>query len=233
MRREFRHYSLWFGISAAHFIFCRAFLVDGTAWVFFIKPPAFNRAFFIYALGTFALQFSLLFSAMQLGASAGLSSLILQVQVFFTMAFAYLFLHERLSRFQLLGLLVSCLGLLVIVANLGDDMPLIPFVLVILAAAMWGSGNIATKQLSCTNVMTLVIWGGLLVAVVLTVMSLVLEGQAWQWQTVTAVSDKSLFAVLYIVYLLTFVGYGLWGFCCRKIAPVRRHNSPCWCPFLV
>ncbi len=47
-------------------------------------------------------------------------------------------------------------------------------------------------------------------------MSLVLETQAWQWETVTAVSDKSLFAVLYIVYLSTFVGYGLWGFLLQK-----------------
>ncbi len=192
------------------------FWLTALPWVFFIKPPAFNRAFFIYALGTFALQFSLLFSAMQLGASAGLSSLILQVQVFFTMAFAYVFLHEKISRFQLLGVSVSCLGLLVIVANLGGDMPLIPFILVILAAAIWGGGNIAAKQLSGTNVMTLVTWGGLLAAVVLTVMSLILEGQAWQWETVTAISDKSLFAVLYIVYLSTFVGYGLWGFLLQK-----------------
>lgn len=192
------------------------FWLTALPWVFFIKPPPFNRAFFIYALGIFTLQFGLLFSAMQLGASAGLSSLILQVQVFFTMVFAYLFLNERISRFQLLGVLISSLGLLLIIANLGGDMPLIAFILLILAAATWGSGNIAAKKLSATSVMTLLTWGSLLAAVVLTVMSLLLEYDAWHWQTLTEISTKSTFALLYIVYISTFVGYGLWGYLLQK-----------------
>lgn len=192
------------------------FWLTALPWVFFVKPPPFSRAFFIYALGTFTVQFSLLFSAMHLGASAGLSSLILQVQVFFTMAFAYVFLGERISRFQLLGLSVSCVGLLVIMAHLGGDMPPIAFVLVILAASTWGSGNIAAKQLSGENVMALIIWGGLLAAVVLSIMSLLLERQAWQLQTLTNLSGKSGFALFYIVYFSTFVGYGLWGVLLQK-----------------
>lgn len=192
------------------------FWLTALPWVFFIKRPPFSRAFLVYALGTFTLQFSLLFTAMHLGASAGLSSLILQVQVFFTMAFAYVFLGERISRFQLLGLSVSCVGLSVIMGHLGGDMPLIAFVLVILAASVWGGGNIAAKQLSHENVMALIVWGGLLAAVVLSVMSLLLEREAWHWQTITEMSAKSGFAVFYIVYFSTFVGYGLWGLLLQK-----------------
>src|SRR5690349_6012897 len=63
--------------------------------IFFIKPPAVPFKYIIaYGFITFGLQFSLLFLGMYAGVSPGLAALLMQMQVFFSLFFAYLFLQE-------------------------------------------------------------------------------------------------------------------------------------------
>ena len=116
--------------------------------VLFLKPPKFNRSLFIYAIGTFVMQYAFVFTAMHLGASAGLTALVLQLQIFITVLLAYLMLGEAVSRIQIIGMLVGVLGLSVIALNLGGDMPLIGFICILIAAIGWSFGNIASKQVS-------------------------------------------------------------------------------------
>lgn len=189
------------------------FLLIAFPWVFFVKrPPQLNLALLIYAMGTFVLQFAFLFSAMAVGATAGLASLILQVQVFFTLFFAYLAMHEKPHRLQLTGLAISTVGLLIILFNLGGEMPLVAFLLLIAAAASWGSGNVAAKYLDKMSIMTLVVWGGVLAFPPLMLASFLLESPYWQWQTLSSLSLNSLLSLAYVVYFATFLGYGIWGY---------------------
>jgi len=58
-------------------------------------PPAPWRWMISLALSLGVIKFGLAFLGMALGAQAGLTSLILQVQAFFTVLFAILFLGER------------------------------------------------------------------------------------------------------------------------------------------
>ena len=61
------------------------FFLAAFPWVFFIKRPNVPLSMIAaYGLLIFALQFGFLFTGMKIGMSAGLSSLILQLQVFFT-----------------------------------------------------------------------------------------------------------------------------------------------------
>ena len=124
------------------------FFFTAVPLVLFLKPPKFNRSLFIYAIGTFVMQYAFVFTAMHLGASAGLTALVLQLQIFITVLLAYLMLGEVVSRIQIIGMLVGVLGLSVIALNLGGDMPLIGFICILIAAIGWSFGNIASKQVS-------------------------------------------------------------------------------------
>ncbi|OXL19161.1 EamA family transporter, partial [Psychrobacter sp. DAB_AL32B] len=124
------------------------FFFTAVPLVLFLKPPKFNRTLFIYAIGTFVMQYAFVFTAMHLGASAGLTALLLQVQIFITVLLAYVILGEKVNRMQIIGMLVGVLGLGVIALNLGGDMPLIGFVCILIAAIGWSFGNIASKQVS-------------------------------------------------------------------------------------
>lgn len=124
------------------------FFFTAVPLVLFLKPPKFNRTLFIYAIGTFVVQYAFVFTAMHLGASPGLTALLLQLQIFITVLLAYVILGEAVSRIQIVGMLVGVLGLGVIVLNLGGDMPLVGFVCILIAAIGWSFGNIASKQAS-------------------------------------------------------------------------------------
>ncbi|SJN40244.1 EamA family transporter [Psychrobacter sp. JB385] len=124
------------------------FFFTAVPLVFFLKPPTFNRTLLIYAVGTFVIQYGFIFTAMHLGASPGLTALLLQIQIFITVLLAYFILGEAVSRMQIIGMLVGVLGLSVIALKLGGDMPVAGFVCILIAAVGWSFGNIASKQAS-------------------------------------------------------------------------------------
>src|SRR3990167_4945813 len=89
------------------------FLLAAFPAILFIKRPQIPlRWLLAYGLTISFGQFAFLFSAMSLGMPAGLASLVLQSQAFFTLLFAVLLLGERLRRNNLFGLLVAAAGLL-------------------------------------------------------------------------------------------------------------------------
>ena len=210
--------------------------------ILFIKPPKFNRTLFIYAIGTFVMQYGFVFTAMHLGASAGLTALLLQLQIFITVSLAYFMLGEPVSRMQIVGMVIGVLGLAVIAANLGGDMPLLGFICILIAATGWSFGNIASKQASRQvaeqmsanksqavnravhltpvpisqsaplSALSLVVWGGLIACVILTITSLIFETDTWQVSTFTHASMKSWWSLGFIVYISTLIGFGLWAF---------------------
>ncbi|MGP9513478.1 EamA family transporter [Psychrobacter sp. AOP5-GZ1-6] len=180
------------------------------------------------------MQYAFVFTAMHLGASAGLTALLLQTQIFITVLLAYFILGEAVNRMQIIGMLVSVLGLSVIALNLGGDMPLAGFVCILVAAIGWSFGNIASKQAStqatqqgsdvsiissntgknkasALSALALVVWGGLVACVILTLSSLIFETEAWQLATFTEASLKSWLSLGFIVYISTLIGFGLWA----------------------
>ncbi|WP_440464263.1 EamA family transporter [Psychrobacter sp. ASPA161_6] len=212
------------------------FFFTAVPLVLFLKPPKFNRTLFIYAIGTFVMQYAFVFTAMHLGASAGLTALLLQVQIFITVLLAFVILGEAVSRMQIIGMVVGVLGLGVIALNLGGDMPLVGFICILIAAIGWSFGNIASKQASTqqstSNISTalpvnsnkkasnktsalsalaLVVWGGLIACVILMLSSLLFETEAWQLATFTQASLKSWLSLGFIVYISTLIGFGLWA----------------------
>ena len=212
------------------------FFFTAVPLVLFLKPPKFNRTLFIYAIGTFVMQYAFVFTAMHLGASAGLTALLLQVQIFITVLLAYVILGEAVSRMQIIGMLVGVLGLGVIALNLGGDMPLVGFICILIAAIGWSFGNIASKQAStqqstskistaapinsnnkasnktsALSALALVVWGGLIACVILTLSSLLFENDAWALATFTQASFKSWLSLGFIVYVSTLIGFGLWA----------------------
>lgn len=218
------------------------FFFTAVPLVLFLKPPTFNRNLFIYAIGTFVLQYAFVFTAMHLGASAGLTALLLQIQIFITVLLAYFLLGEAVSRKQVIGMLVGVLGLSVIALNLGGDMPLLGFICILIAAIGWSFGNIASKQASkqvsvqttikttpnntsvsaisnnkvsnksaALSALSLVVWGGLIACVILTLSSLLFETDAWMLATFAKASLKSWLSLGFIVYISTLIGFGLWA----------------------
>ncbi|WP_445357461.1 EamA family transporter [Microbulbifer sp. ANSA002] len=87
------------------------FLVVAIPAVFFILFPK-TSPWNLLGVGIFlgAFKFGLLFFAMNANASTGVSSLIIQAQVFFTILLSALLFKEAIERFQLFGLCIALAG---------------------------------------------------------------------------------------------------------------------------
>ena len=188
------------------------FLLAAFPAILFIKRPQIPlRWLLAYGLTISFGQFAFLFSAMSLGMPAGLASLVLQSQAFFTLLFAVLLLGERLHRANLFGLLVAAAGLLLIGLQGDRIMTLAGFALTIGAAVMWALGNIITRKLGKVNLVGLVVWGSLIPPLPFLALSWLLEGPQAMESALRGLGLNSILVLIYLAFGATILGYGLWS----------------------
>ncbi|WP_250440153.1 EamA family transporter [Caballeronia sp. AZ1_KS37] len=178
----------------------------------FVKRPQIPlRWLFAYGLTISLGQFALLFYGMYVGMPAGLASLVLQAQAFFTLIFASMFLGERIRAANVAGLLIAAAGLALIGMRGGHAMTLTGFLFTLAAAAMWALGNIVTKRMGKVDLLSLVVWGSLIPPLPFLALSLIFEGPARIESSLATIPLISIFAILYLSFIATIVGYSLWG----------------------
>ena len=179
--------------------------------VFFIRRPQVGWPILLaYGFSVGVLQFSFLFTAVELGMPAGLASLVMQMQVFFTMGLAVLFLGERPSMPQLAGAALALLGLGAIGAERIGGAVLVPLVMTLAAAFFWGLSNIVTKRAGKVDMLGFVVWGALVPPLPMLALSLIFEGP----QAILglgSISAAGIGSALFIAYGSTLIGYGIWA----------------------
>jgi Permeases of the drug/metabolite transporter (DMT) superfamily len=145
--------------------------------VFFVARPTVPWPLLVgWGLAQFAVQFGLLFVGMKLGMSAGLSSLVIQLQAFFTIGLAWWLLGEHARFTQLFGAGIALLGMGVVAWHLDTPASLIGLLLVVGAGCSWAVANVLTKHMKVVNPMSLVVWGSLVAVPPLLAMSALVEG---------------------------------------------------------
>ncbi|MBO1520544.1 EamA family transporter [Oceanisphaera pacifica] len=180
--------------------------------VLFVKRPAIPWRWLIAYGGTISLgQFALLFYAMANGMPAGLASLVLQSQAFFSLLFAALFLGEQIKPVHLAGLMVAAGGLATIGYGGDGTMTMLGLGLTLAASAMWALGNIVTKKIGRVNLIGLIIWGNLVPPLPFLALSLWLEGPTQIIEALRHVGSNTLFSLVYLAFVATLLGYGLWS----------------------
>ncbi|TFW10155.1 O-acetylserine/cysteine exporter [Oxalobacteraceae bacterium OM1] len=188
------------------------FLFAALPVVFFVRRPAIPwRLLAGYAGFQFAGQFTLLFYGMKLGFPAGLASLVIQLQAFFTIGLAILFLGERPLLLQLCGALIAFAGMGLVASQLGAGSTMVGFALVIVAGLSWAVGNIFTKRIGKVDPLALVAWGSLLATPPLFAASLLLEGPQAIGTALLGMGWLSTAALLFQSYAATILGYGIWS----------------------
>jgi O-acetylserine/cysteine efflux transporter len=180
--------------------------------VFFIKRPAVPfRSVMAFGLVMFASQFTLLFSGMYAGTTAGMASLVLQVHVFFTVALAVVFLAEQPSVWQIIGALTAFSGIGLVAIHTGGEISALGLILIVAAAASWGIGNLIAKKLGKIDMLALVVWGSLVAWPPLLLLSYLLEQDSWSLEGMAHLSWPTIGAVGYITYLSTLLGFAVWS----------------------
>jgi len=197
--------------------------------IFFIPRPRIPWRMLVAYGATISLgQFVFLFYAMAVGMPAGLASLVLQSQVFFTVAIAGLWLGEPVRWHNIAGMVVAACGLALIgsgAAHGPGGMTVAGFLLTLCASLCWATGNIVSKKIGPVDLLGLVVWGALIPIVPFALLSLWFEGPARIGHALSHISGMGVFAVCYLAFCATLFGYTMWGrlltrYAASKVAPL-------------
>ncbi|KQX52832.1 MULTISPECIES: EamA family transporter [unclassified Streptomyces] len=163
-------------------------------------------------------KFGLLFTGMSLGAPAGLSSLVLQVQAVFTALFAFAALGERPGRRKVLGMAVALTGIGVAAADEagGGTGSLLGFALVIGAAVCWGVSNVLTRRAAPPDALNFMVWVSTVPVLPLLALSLLLEGPERDLAALRGLDWTGAGVIVYVAWVTTVFGFGAWGWLLRR-----------------
>ena len=201
-----------FALAALRFLFAAVPLV------FFIRRPRMPaRVVIAYGLAIGVVQFGLLFLGMKLGMPAGLSSIVIQVQVFFTIGLGIAFLDDRLHRENLVGATIAALGVVLLAfykVQGGATSTFVGLVLVIVAAFAWAVGNIVAKRAAGeheADMFALVVWSSLVPPLPLFAASYAFEGGRAMLHAVASAGALTWGCALFMAYVATLFGFASWA----------------------
>ncbi len=193
----------------------RFILVAFPAIFFLPRPKIPLKLLLAYGLTISLGQFAFLFLAMAVGMPAGLASLVLQAQAFFTVLLGALLFSEKLRWQNLAGLFIAILGIsLLAMASFNSSqshVSIAGFALTLCAALSWASGNIINKKIGKTNALSLVTWGALVPILPFILLSWTFEGAQVMLHSLATMSWSSFLSIAYIAYAATLIGYSIWG----------------------
>ena len=175
---------------------------------FFLKRPAVpvsNLAAYGILIG--AGQFGLLFLAMKSYITPGLASLVVQIQVFFTIALSMRLTGERVRGFQWAALGLATSGLAVILTHSDGSATPLGLILVVMAAFCWSSGNMVSRAAGKVDMLAYVVWASIFAVPPLLILALLFEGAPAFIAGVHAATATTWAAVVWQAVGNTIFGY--------------------------
>lgn len=188
------------------------FALSALPWLLFIpRPTAPWRKLAAFGVLLGVGQFGLLFLAIQGRISPGLASLVVQIQVFFTIGMSLVLMRERVRGFQVMGLLLALAGLAVIAAHLDATVTLVGLMLVIGAAFFWACANLVVKSLGPVNMLHFMVWSSAFAVPPLLLISVLTEGVPAITAALQGADAVVWGSVLWQALGNTLFGYGVWN----------------------
>jgi O-acetylserine/cysteine efflux transporter len=180
--------------------------------VLWVPRPRISWATIVLiGLTLFTGQFMLLFFAYTLGMPPGLASVSQQMQAFFTVLLAAVFLRDVPTRRQAVGMVIAFCGLALIGLTAGGDFELHALGLALAGALSWAIGNVLVKRTSDVPVFPIVVWSSLVPPVPALLFSHLSGEQPSLLTAVTSASWLSVGAAVYLGVVATILAYGTWG----------------------
>lgn len=190
--------------------------------VFFVPRPRLPLRWLVaYGMTISFGQFAFLFLAIKLGMPAGIASLVLQAQGFFTLLLGALLLGEALRWNHFLGIAIATLGMFVLAEGgmlnqTTAGLTLLTLLLTLGGALSWAFGNISNKVIMSRhgaglNVMSLVVWSALVPIGPFFLCSWLFDGQEAIVVSLTNIQMSTVLALGYLAFVATIMGFGIWS----------------------
>ncbi len=145
------------------------------------------------------------------GVPVGLTSVIVQSQALFTVAFAVIAFGEVPTRPQLIGITVAACGLLMICFTVGYDFSAGAFAVLMVSPVSFAVGNLLLRRARHVPMFDLFAWLCLVPPLPLFALALMADGPQPTWQALSQMSLATLACVLALGGISTSIAYWLWG----------------------
>ncbi len=180
--------------------------------IFFVRRPQVSwRVLAAVGLTMSLGQFGLLYGALAAGMPPGLAGLVLQAQIVFTVVLSAATLGERPSTAQFCGVALGTLGLLVIAAGRGGNVPLLALLLTVLAALSWAVGNVVVRASKVRAGLSVTVWSAVFVPVPALALALAIDGVDGVADGLAAFGWQAAASTAYTVVLASLVGYSIFN----------------------
>lgn len=202
------------------------FLLVALPLVFFIKKPNIS----IFYISTYGILFGvglwgIVTLGIQYGISAGLSSLLLQSSVFFTIILGAVFLKEDIDISKKIGFIFGLIGIIIIFSVTDGTVSVIGALLVIMGAIFWSIANIVVKNSKTKDMFAFIIWSSLFSPIPLFILSYLTSGSIVFNEFLISLDYMAIFSILFQAYPTTLFGYWIWNTLLKKypastVAPI-------------
>ncbi len=178
----------------------------------FVRKPLVSWPLLIAISGTLFLgQFLAQAYGIALGVPVGLTSVIVQSQALFTIAFAMIAFRELPTPLQALGIGIATTGLLMICGTVGFDFSAGAFAVLMISPISFAIGNLLLRQARDVPMFDLFAWLCLVPPLPLLALALATDGPQTTLNSLIHMSLTGFVCILALGAISTSIAYWLWG----------------------
>jgi O-acetylserine/cysteine efflux transporter len=145
------------------------------------------------------------------GVPVGLTSVIVQSQALFTVAFAVIAFAEVPTRAQIIGIGVAACGLVMICFTVGYDFSVGAFAVLMISPVSFAIGNLLLRRARDVPMFDLFAWLCLVPPLPLFALAVALDGPDATWHSLIHMSLTGFACMLALGAISTSIAYWLWG----------------------
>ena len=178
----------------------------------FVRKPDVSWPLLIAISGTLFLgQFLAQAYGIAHGVPVGLTSVIVQSQALFTIAFAVIAFREMPTPMQTVGIGVATIGLLMICGTVGFDFSAGAFAVLMISPVSFAIGNLLLRQARDVPMFDLFAWLCLVPPLPLLALAVAVDGPQATWHSLWQMSLTGWASMLFVGAISTCIAYWLWG----------------------
>lgn len=180
--------------------------------IFFVRrPPEAVRYLIAYGLIFGLGVWGMMVWSINLGVSAGMAGLLMNMSILPSLALGYFLLKETITRNKILGAALAVGGLLVSLALTDGSVPLKALPLTLIAALSWSLMSLVVKKSATEHVFAFSVWGMLFAPIPLILFAYISNGAQPFLELPSQLNAQVWFSILFQAYPTTLLGYWVWN----------------------
>ncbi len=149
--------------------------------------------------------------SINLGVSAGMAGLLMDMSIISSLVLGYLLLKEKITFNKVVGAVLAVGGLLVSIALTDGSVPLRALPLTLIAAFSWSLMSLVVKKSETQHVFAFSVWGMLFAPLPLILFAYFLNGIQPFVDLPSQLNSQVWFSILFQAYPTTLLGYWIWN----------------------